>query len=457
MMPMSLPIRILFLIGAIMSGCGQSVAAQTPDGDAAGQCLSAPEPPSPCLDLLVDAAQAQFAGDPRISEEARFARGEAYSRKLLALSLAVHGEVHARTAVASNFLGLFLEKREPKEAEGYYRRAIAIAEAVGNIPDRVAIYHRNFGIFLMGKNRFAEAEPVFRAAMAISATTGNHDGQLRSVNQLGTVLNRLGRTDEAREVLLAGIAVAERERQRTLVSAELYQGVGDNFLSQSRYQDARTYFNMALGIVIDVAGESSRDAANVYTRLAEVAGNMGEDEELERLEARIYQIRLALLGPDHPAMAIARYNLAMTRWRMREDDKDAVRDLLAAQKEVDARYGADSETALSHALALAYPLHQAGMHDEELALRARSVAALEKLRARLSPRMISDWIEYALTLHQHGKAGEALTYFRRGNGALIERVRDSQRSPALLDEYGRKRAYFRWQVAAIWDAGSAEE
>lgn len=447
----------MLLIGAMMAGGGQSLAAQSPDDDAAAQCMTATAPPPACLDTLIDAAQAQFAGDPRISEEARFARGEVYARKLLELSLATHGEVHPHSAVASNFLALFLAARAPQEAEGYYRRAIAIAEAVGNIPDRVAIYHRNFGIFLMGKNRFVEAEPVFRTAMAISATTGNHDGQLRSVNQLGTVLNRLGRTDEAREVLLAGIALAERERQRTLVSAELYQGVGDNFLSQSRYQEARTYFNMALGVVLDVAGENSTDAANVYARLAQVAGNMGEDEELERLETRIYEIRRTVLGPDHPAMAIARYNLAMARWRMREDKREAMRDLLAAQAEVEARYGAESETALSYALALAYPLHQAGMHEEELAMHARSVAALEKLRARLSPRMISDWIEYALTLHHHGKAGEALTYFRRGNGALIERVRDSQRSPALLDEYGRKRAYFRWQVAAIWDAGSAEE
>jgi hypothetical protein len=209
-----------------------------------------------------------------------------------------------------------------------------------------------------------------------------------------------------------------------------------------------------LVIIVKVSGENSRAAADVYVVLGEIAARQGNSAEVRRMQRRVYRIRLKTLGPRHPTIAASRFNMAMTKWRTRGGNP--LPELRVALKDIESAYGADSEEALNYALALTHPLHSQGEHVEELAIEAKAVGALEKRLARTDPGMISKWIELALSLRNHERPVVALVYFRRGTGALIERIRDSSRSPALLDEYGRKRGYFRWQVATEWAVANPE-
>jgi tetratricopeptide (TPR) repeat protein len=123
------------------------------------------------------------------------------------------GRVAELTAL--NLLGSHLRERGyAEQALGIHRRseAICLDGIPGQLPDLIALYHsavlRHIANDLAALDRWPEAEPLLRQALATFETAGIPSWSEPTRLELGIVLRRLARFEEARTIL--------RTAQRTL-------------------------------------------------------------------------------------------------------------------------------------------------------------------------------------------------------------------------------------------------
>jgi tetratricopeptide (TPR) repeat protein len=154
----------------------------------------------------------------------------------LAAALHVQGNLH-------------WESPNPSRALEAYRRAAALREKLGDRPGTAALFSNVGGVLGMTGD-FDGALSALKRAVEIYEEEGlsaeTEIAYVRALGNLASVYGFLGKSTEARPLLLKNLAVAERRRDFTeLPRAQLSLGILEEALSN--YQASTEWFRKALG------------------------------------------------------------------------------------------------------------------------------------------------------------------------------------------------------------------
>ncbi|MCX7630558.1 MAG: tetratricopeptide repeat protein [Geminicoccaceae bacterium] len=201
----------------------------------------------------------------------------------------------ARLRVLLVFLALVLGAAPMRadEAEEAYRRGQALLEA----------------------GKLVEAARAFERVLELAERAlGPDDPRLAvDLNNLGEVYRRLGRLDEAAQLLQRAIRLDEAAGGRSPALAVSLNNLGLVRLSQGRLAEAETLFNRSLELLERTLGADHPDVARALVNLAQLELRRGEHASArERLE-RAARIARASLGPRDPTARAIETALAELR------------------------------------------------------------------------------------------------------------------------------------------------
>ncbi len=163
-----------------------------------------------------------------------------------------------------------------EEALALLDKAAQLAERHG-APQLLAMFHLNRGIVLIKANRLGEARTILQKSLELSRSLGDRLREPRVLLALGRLELLSGRLARSEEHVLAGQALAARERmKREVIIADEY--LGDILLARGELDQALLNYELGLektrplGRASDVEGELLRRRAEVRRR----AGDLSE-------------------------------------------------------------------------------------------------------------------------------------------------------------------------------------
>jgi eukaryotic-like serine/threonine-protein kinase len=133
---------------------------------------------------------------------------------------------------------------------------------------------------------------------------------------LGQSLAALGAIDEGLPKMEAGLAELRRGGAAETAIAEALHGVAMQYLVVGRMEEAQRATTESLALFEKHRATHALDLIGARTTLAKLAGTRGDLETMESLYQQILVERRALLGPDHPRLAVDWNNLAATALRL---------------------------------------------------------------------------------------------------------------------------------------------
>ncbi len=227
-------------------------------------------------------------------------------------------------------------------------------------------------------------------------------------------------------------AVAIGERQPDPVSPELLRGLmlqGSLHLMRGSPAPAESVYRRALAIQ-ERRDAASQGTANLLNNLGVAVGNQGRLGEAERLHRRALEMRRAVLGPDHPAVAQSLVNLGKLALDRGEDASAA--EILDRALAIRERAFGPDHPVLAEVLALRAQarLRQGRPEAAEGDLRQ----ALRLREARLGPRhpeTALTRLELARTLAARGVAHEEAVSLAEAAVAGFREAADAPRADLL--------------------------
>jgi len=193
-------------------------------------------------------------------------------------SLSTYRRVGDEAGVASLYNALALLHKAAcrwDKALSLLDKGASLAEQNG-APQLLAMFLLNRGIVLMKANRFAEARHALTRSLELSRSLGDRLREPRVLLALGRLELLSGRLARAEEHVLAGQALAERERmKRELIIADEY--LGDIVLARGEPDKALVNYELGLeqtrsiGRASDVEGELLRRRAEARRRVGDLS------------------------------------------------------------------------------------------------------------------------------------------------------------------------------------------
>ncbi|HEX5746790.1 MAG TPA: serine/threonine-protein kinase [Archangium sp.] len=195
---------------------------------------------------------------------------------------------------------------EASAAEALVRQAIPLA-ARGR-DDLLAARAWNLLLLLVGHTQGRPQEALGWVLSVEHAVARAGDEGLRStsLNNLGLVLEDVGRLEEAREHYARALALKQRqlgpEHPTTLTSLA---NLGTVLGRLGRTGEALTYLQQAQALREKVLGPEHPSNAISLTNLAYLLDTLGQPEQARALFERALDLRRKVLGPEHPRTALS--------------------------------------------------------------------------------------------------------------------------------------------------------
>ncbi|WP_084253475.1 CHAT domain-containing tetratricopeptide repeat protein [Sphingomonas pituitosa] len=355
----------------------------------------------------------------------RMAEAEANYRRSNELSLVIYGADAPDTAVGYDNLGIFLDENgRHSEAETLHRRAIAIGERTLGAEDPYLLrWYTSLAMNLGYQGRYAEGLAIQQKVLDIRRriSPGSRDVS-RSLYYTGTILEALGRDEEALPMMREALAIVEKtmppespaigaamqnladsllrasraseaipllqESARILGKASLPVGeahsqalLGKALADSGRYGESIEVLRPAIAKLRQISGNDYRKAAEHEFWLANALLRTGNKDEGSRLLLQSLDHDRHLLGPQHPdfALSLARTGDILTE----QGDAQAALPLLEeAVKLADATLPSDHTIRIRAAAALGRALYATNAGDP-----ARADALIEAAMSGADQRL----------------------------------------------------------------------
>ncbi len=287
--------------------------------------------------------------------------------------------------------------------------------------------------------------------------------ELQATRGYAFVLNRLGRNDEARQLLTDAVARAKRaqgddgdetiELQQVLglnysdagdikhavpLLREIYERVkakqGERgvqtmvtrnnlaiaLIRNGDREEAREHFVDLLRLRREVLGPEHIDSLGALNNLAGLLGMMGRVDEALPLQREAYELDTRLRGADHPMTLLAAGNLAgtLTQMGQLEEATRLQRQVLEARMRL---MGPDHPQTLRAKVNLAATLARDGKIDEALPMQRELLSQRERVLGRDHPDTLAARVGLAAMLRDQEQPTEALAL---AQSALAVRQRE---------------------------------
>lgn len=297
---------------------------------------------------------------------------------------------------------------ELERAEPHLRRAVALRRgSLGPEHPETLEARSALGVLFEAAGRLEEARTEHEAVLAVrDARAEDHLGLVRSLGNLGAVLERQGEYERAAELHRRSIAMAERllgpdslevaaglnslasaiesggdlrgalpHYQRALairragltpphnLLANTLNNLGALHLRLLELDEARPLIEEALAMQEELLGPTHSIVANTLNNLSALHSHRGDHGAAEALGRRSVDALVANLGPDHRRVLIARSNLAILveRQGRHEEALQAYDELLADARRV---LGERDRATLLLRWNRRFPLEDLGRQDE---------------------------------------------------------------------------------------------
>ena len=308
-------------------------------------------------------------------------------------------------------------------------RDVAPVRAPGH--PQVAMGLNNLGQLLRRTARTDEAEPVLREALEIrrAAFKTNHPLLANSLMQYGQLQNQLGHYDVAerymREALEMRLTVLGPDHP---LVGTAYNNLASLFHDIGAYDKAEPMYRAALEISLKTHGPDHPETAVTINNLASLLEDQGEAAAAEPMFRRALEIRRAAFGEQHPAVARGMHNLARTLIalsRFAEAEALLTRALEIRRKVLGASH---VEVAGSLGL-LAQVRAHTGRLTEAVSLSDESLRMLRGLLAADHPTLATALIAHSQLLIDAGREREAVA--TASEAVAIRRARLSDGHPQV--------------------------
>jgi eukaryotic-like serine/threonine-protein kinase len=219
-------------------------------------------------------------------------------------------------------------------------------EVQAELANVIASMYTHLGIY-------DRAEPLFRQALELRRALDPVPlvDLAITLDQLGDVLQRTSRFDEAELLLRESIETARLGGDRR-IEADAHVDLGNTLRERGDYAGAEVEYRTALAIRTAVLGELHERTGMTYNNLGVVLEFMERYDEAEAAFLRALEIKRATLDPQHTWIALSLTTLA--RLYSAQDDHDRALPLLEEALEIyRARLGPGH-------VSLALPINQLG-------------------------------------------------------------------------------------------------
>ncbi len=245
------------------------------------------------------------------------------ARPLLQRAIAIHRQIDAPPNDLTNSLLLLadLERDQAnfETAEPLLREALDLSiSTLGETHDQVATVHNDLGLVLLKQGRIDEALPKYQRAIAIRRTLyGNEPNANLAANlhNLAGLMADQGRLDEAKALEMEALEMV----QAVMGPDHLYVAYSLNDLStfyghQEDLGTVDSLLEQARHIAEKQLGRMHKFTAMIYYNQAQARRRAGRLKGAQALYRTALEIRQALLPPDHPDVS---YSLAgMGMWHL---------------------------------------------------------------------------------------------------------------------------------------------
>lgn len=270
---------------------------------------------------------------------------------------------------------------------------------------------------VVGELQYRHGEHKAAAVNLVDATIAARAGRdaVVETNTLAVLVwlgGESGRYQEAHEWGRRGLAAFEAtdgSNQRGL--GYLLLGLGTLAAIEGKLDEALVYDQRALAIY-EKAGTSSLDTGNALEAVARVYGDMGKYDETERYIRRALAIYRQTVGPEHPYVASALFNLAFAMGGQGRFD-EAVEGYRQTVAMWERTLGPEHPRLSIPLTNIGANLMEEGKLDEALPYLQRALAIAEKNKGPEHPDVALALLNVGDLRRLQGHADEAMTKYGR--------------------------------------------
>ena len=288
--------QVKAVLGEIMIALNDYAAAEPLLEDFAASDLGTDNPLLQSIAVL-DMAQVHH-------RQGRVEQGLTAAEKAVGILESLPGTHPARMSDALQIRGrLYRDLGRWDEALADLRRARELALEVSSGPrPLMARAENNLATTLLIGAQLEEAARHFEAAEALWIALGRGDSSdaLAVTGNLGSVLDRVGRSDEAEQRLRRVIRIREEKYGPSGAMAAARLNLGRLLVVQGDLDEAGTHLQLAADVFARFIGEDTPDHAAAQLGLGELAQARGRSERALELYRQSRDTMTALLGPSHP-------------------------------------------------------------------------------------------------------------------------------------------------------------
>ena len=299
-------------------------------------------------------------------------------------------------------LGRTQEKRNDLDgSERSVEEALRIFRAQEDSRAYVSECARALADIAAGRGDYELAENHLLASLAVEEQIDMEgEGRLNALNNLGVVLRRQGRFEEAvvRMEQSLPLALSIHGDGHPYV-AQVLNNLGWTLVQTGKLEESERQIRSALAIYDEVYAEDHPLAVSARSNLAEVLQRTGRHEEAIAIHIQSLELFRRTLGPDHPYVAHALNNLG-AGYELQEDIESALGKYAAAAGAYEMAVGREHPWFAIATYNQAGMLHRLGRENEA---ERFAVLALE-IRRRLLDEDHPDVVRSAELVREIRKA-----------------------------------------------------
>jgi tetratricopeptide (TPR) repeat protein len=273
----------------------------------------------------------------------------------------------------------------------------------------LALVNTNLGWFYMLKGNLIRAEPTLQEAIVVMEKElgANHPDTLTSVSNLASVLERLGRYEEAESMNRQ--ALEERKKELRANHPDTLTSVNNLALvleRLGRYEEAESMNRQALEERKKELGANHPYTLTSVSNLASVLEMLGRYKEAESMNRQALEGSEKELRVNHPDTLTSVSNLALVLKRQgRYEEAESInrRALEGYEKELGANHP-DTLTSVSN---LASVLEKQGRYKEAESMNRQALEGYEKELGVNHPDTLTSVSNLASVLERQGRYEEA--------------------------------------------------
>lgn len=269
---------------------------------------------------------------------------------------------------------------------------------------------------LRGAGRIDETEAwLLRALKLETALEENPREHVLSLRSLGILRDEQGRYDDAAAAYGRAVAVSERQLgEEHALTGAVYQAMGVHLEWQSRFLEARDYYEKALRVIGSIYGRSSRRYGDYLSGVATIEQRLGNSQRAVELLSEAIEILEAAQGARNHLLAQPLNKLA-TLYRDAGELPEARR---LYQRAIDILLDLNEQTGHPHRLIDAYlglasTERQAGNLDTARAAASEASALATLALPEGSTRFAAIHAELAIQAWQRGDRESAESLWQR--------------------------------------------